>query len=92
MACEPIHLRVEEGGLTTLQAASPPEVTFGADEHLHVVVTDYPDYAGAYEVTPSATEQVLATAETILYHDVVVAPIPSNYGLITWNGSTITVS
>lgn len=92
MAYEPIHLRVDEGGPTTLQTASPPEVTFGADEYVRVMVTDYPDYAGAYEVTPSAQAQALPTAETVLYHDVVVAPIPSNYGLITWDGAIITVS
>ena len=92
MASDPIHLRVEGNDAIALRTTEPAQATFRVSEHLHVVVTDYPDYAGAYEVTPSAQEQVLATAETILYHDVVVAPIPSNYGLITWNGSIITVS
>ena len=50
------------------------------------------DYSGPYEVTPSTQTQTLATANKTLSQNVVVKPIPSNYGLITWNGSTITVS
>ena len=49
-------------------------------------------YEGAYEVTPSDSAQVLPTAFHKLLGDITVNPIPSNYGLITWNGSTITVS
>jgi hypothetical protein len=49
-------------------------------------------YEGAYEVTPSRQSQVLPTALKNLSQNIVVNPIPSNYGLITWNGSTLTVS
>lgn len=49
-------------------------------------------YHGEYEVTPSSEEQILPTANTRLAHDIVINPIPSNYGLITWNGSVLTVS
>ena len=53
----------------------------------------YPDaYPGPYEVTPSSEAQVLPTAHCTMTGDLVVEPIPSNYGLITWNGSTLTVS
>lgn len=50
------------------------------------------DYDGPYEVTPSRQRQQLATSNKILAHNVIIEPIPSNYGLITWNGSTLTVS
>lgn len=50
------------------------------------------EYTGAYEVTPSSETQVLPTANRIAHQNIVVNPIPSNYGLITWNGSTLTVS
>ena len=50
------------------------------------------NYHGATEVTPSAETQVLPTAGKVLSSDITVNPIPSNYGLITWNGSVITVS
>ena len=50
------------------------------------------DYDGSYSVTPSAERQMLPTSGKILTMDIVVEPIPSNYGLITWNGSELTVS
>ena len=49
-------------------------------------------YGGAYEVTPAATEQTLPTAGKFMARDVTVGAIPSNYGLITWNGQVLTVS
>lgn len=53
----------------------------------------YPEtYTGAMEVTPSAEEQVLLTKGLMMPDHVHINPIPSNYGLITYNGSIITVS
>ena len=54
--------------------------------------TERPAYEGSYEVTPSAEAQVLHTNNLRMTDDVTIAPIPNNYGLITWNGSVITVS
>ena len=51
-----------------------------------------PAYDGPYSVTPSAEEQVLDTNGKRMTGDVVIDPIPQNYGLITWNGSVLTVS
>lgn len=50
------------------------------------------EYPGPYEVTPTQQTQTLPTTGFIMGHDVVVNPIPQNYGLITWNGSVLTVS
>ena len=50
------------------------------------------NYSGPYEVTPSEETQTLGTAGKTLNANVIIKPIPSNYGLITWNGSVITVS
>ena len=49
-------------------------------------------YHGSYEVTPSSEAQVLDTDTLILDGNITINPIPSNYGLISWDGSTITVS
>ena len=49
-------------------------------------------YTGAYEVTPNQETQILRTAELSMTDDVTIYPIPSNYGLVTWNGSILTVS
>ena len=50
------------------------------------------EYEGPYEVTPTDQVQTLATADKVLAADIVIDPIPSNYGLITWNGTVINVS
>ena len=55
-----------------------------------VIASD--QYHGGYEFTPSASEQTIPTAGLVLSDNITINPIPSNYGLITWNGSTITVS
>lgn len=49
-------------------------------------------YDGSYTITPSQNIQVLDTKNKMLKEDVIINAIPSNYGLITWNGSTLTVS
>mgnify|MGYP006932853930 CR=1 FL=1 len=51
-----------------------------------------PAYDGPYSVTPSAEEQVLDTNGKRMTGNVTVGAIPSNYGLVTWNGSVLTVS
>ncbi len=49
-------------------------------------------YEGTYTVTPTQETQTLLTANLRMLENVTINPIPSNYGLITWNGSTLTVS
>lgn len=49
-------------------------------------------YRGSYEVIPSSETQTLSTALLTMTDDVIIHPIPSNYGLITWDGSTLLVS
>lgn len=51
-----------------------------------------PSYEGTVEVTPSTEEQRLETANFYMRDDIIVNPIPNNYGLITYNGSIITIS
>ena len=57
-----------------------------------VIGQDLPTYTGVTEVTPTTAEQVLDTSNKVVARNIVINPIPSNYGLITWNGSTLTVS
>lgn len=49
-------------------------------------------YDGEYEFIPTQEEQVVETQNFILLDNIVVKPIPQNYGLITYNGFEITVS
>ena len=50
------------------------------------------DYQGPYEVIPSGEMQILQTMNKTMAQNVIVKPIPDNYGLISWNGSILTVS
>jgi len=49
-------------------------------------------YEGPYEVTPSRETQILPAAGKLMLEAVVVNPIPRNYGLISYDGFSITVS
>lgn len=53
----------------------------------------YPDsYGGETVVTPTRETQVLYTDHLVMPSNVIVNPIPPQYGLITYNGSFLTVS
>ncbi len=49
-------------------------------------------YEGSYEFTPTQDAQTISIDHRMALHDITINPIPNNYGLITWNGSTIKVS
>ena len=49
-------------------------------------------YIGVYSVTPSTTPQSLSTANKRMTADVEVAEIPTDYGQVTQNGSTLTIT
>lgn len=55
-------------------------------------MADHAYYDGLYDITPTQDEQVLATGGKAMRRDIRIAPIPHNYGLITWNGSYLTIS
>ena len=52
----------------------------------------YPTYTGPTVITPTQETQTLQTMMKTVTENIIVNPIPSNYGLITWNGSVLTVS
>lgn len=49
-------------------------------------------YEGNYEITPSEELQTLPTANRQLARDIVVAPIPKNYGRITYSVGGIKIT
>ena len=70
---------------------SPARVKIGlSGEFVQRVVAD--PYEGEYEFTPSAETQTIPTNGKTATGDIIINPIPRNYGLITWNGTTLTVS
>ncbi len=48
-------------------------------------------YEGSYEVTPGEETQVLKTAQKLATKNIVVNPIPSNYGRIEQVGARLRV-
>ena len=48
-------------------------------------------YGGSYEVTPTEEAQTLHVGGTTPLSDIIINPIPSNYGRIGYDGSVISV-
>lgn len=74
--------------LTVTGKASIAPLRFSGD----LSIMSAEPYSGAYEITPSTETQILETKNKALAQNITINPIPHNYGLITWDGSTITVS
>lgn len=55
-----------------------------------VQAADY--YTGETVITPTQETQTLVTTGKLIPADIVINPIPNNYGLITWDGTVLTVS
>lgn len=72
-----------DGEVTTTAASLSGDVTIPADVAY---------YSGDFEVEPSSEETVLQTEGKLMSRNITIKPVPSNYGLITWNGATLTVS
>lgn len=53
---------------------------------------DVERYEGAYEFTPTGETQTIDIINKMATDNIVINPIPSNYGLITYDGSGIRVS
>lgn len=56
-----------------------------------VVRADPTYYEGSYEITPTESAQTLEVEELTMSQNLVINPIPQNYGEIVWNGSYILV-
>lgn len=85
-----IPLTVEGGKGYRLKVSDGQSVTLGVGTEIRAAVTER--YDGPYQVTPGQAAQVLQTSGKVMGDNVTVEAIPSNYGLITWNGSVLTVS
>lgn len=77
---------------TSFPVGFSTDTTFSLGMGSVIVVPVGEHYEGDYNVTPNLETQILPTEGLAMWHDVVVNPIPSNYGLITWDGAKLTVS
>ena len=78
-------------GVASLTAVLSGQATLDAGMTIPEVVRTNP-FTGSYEYTPTSETQTIAIDGLRATADIVINPIPENYGLITWNGSIITVS
>jgi len=85
-----VELTLAEDDALDLGLAEEDSLGLGIGEN--VVITTDPVYHGDYEFTPTQQTQTVSTSGYLLEQNIIINPIPSNYGLITWDGSTLTVS
>lgn len=50
------------------------------------------EYTGQMEFTPTMESQVVGVRGFYMAEDIVINPIPQNYGLVTWNGHSLRIS
>lgn len=88
--CCCLDLELAEDALTLDVADIALE--WGSDEYVRVVTSDADEYDGPYEATPTEDAQTFPTTGKLMTADFIVAPIPTNYGRITYDGTTIHIS
>lgn len=84
-----ITLSVEDGETSLLSVDSADDAVLSVDG---TFIDGGRYYDGEYEVTPTRSTQVLETGGFKMAQNVIVNPIPRNYGLITYDGSGLMVS
>lgn len=84
-----MKLHVVDNNELHLSVGDPDGLSLSAGE---VVNIGADKYEGSYEWIPAATEQTIPINGLEAKADIVIKPIPNNYGLITYDGSIITVS
>lgn len=87
-----VEFEIDVGEEIAFDIADGQAVEFGEDEYIAVVSTEAPTYDGPYEAVPTGATQTFSTGGKVMASDFTVAPIPSNYGLIEWDGSVLRVS
>lgn len=86
MSCRvALHVAESDGALLHVGSSDAAALSVGG------VIYSGESYDGEYTVTPSEETQTLQTSGKRLNQDVIVEPIPSNYGRISYSGSVITV-
>lgn len=73
------------------KASLSGNITASASFGQTVILENLPVYGGTTEVTPSNQAQVLLTENKALTRNIVVNPIPEDYGRLLWSGNTLTV-
>ena len=98
---EPIRLTVADSDGITINADGESAIPMEPDKeqlvpiHVEQVRTIWlnPDpYEGEYEFTPTGETQIVRTKHKTLDKNIVINPIPQNYGLVSYDGRIITIT
>lgn len=87
-----IDMKVTESQQNYWLRVIEKNIPISVDVETPIVAGVAKEYEGEYDITPTNTAQVFSTEGKRCPHNFIVEPIPNNYGLITYNGSIITVS
>ena len=85
-----MKLILQEDNNINLSLVSEDSLELKQDEIIQVISGD--PYIGPTEVTPTNEIQTLPTNGLVVPRDIVINPIPNNYGLITYNGFYLRIS
>jgi hypothetical protein len=89
---EPIVLDVDISEQYDMTVGGNDGYDVSTDSKIVINKIEADPYEGEYVITPSGAVQILATKDKKAAQNITIQPIPQNYGLITWNGSFLTVS
>lgn len=85
--CRCLFVEVRLPDPVRVEVATSPPLVVGVTRSDAV-----PVFGGDYTVTPGDEAQTIPCAGLRMSTDITINPVPSNYGRISWNGSTLTVS
>lgn len=77
--------------IESLSGSISPQATMSATMSIPEVVQTDP-FLGEYIYDPSNEVQTIEINGLRATDNITINPVPSNYGLITWDGATLTVS
>lgn len=87
-----IPMTVQASAVTIPMDVSASSAEFSMSLGAIYAMSTVDNYEGVYEYTPTTETQTVEIEGLKATENIIINPIPSNYGLITWNGSTLTVS
>lgn len=77
--------------LSVMDGEGEIQLTCDGEEGTIIQYDSHSAYTGEYTITPSSETQVIPIANYIATSNIIVNPVPQNYGLVIWNGSYLTI-
>lgn len=92
LPCCKLRLTVSDDAPVALSVKDGESVSLVMKETVTVIHDRLPDWDGPYEVTPTASEQVLATAQRTMREDVTIHEIPYHQTSNDSGGYTVSIA